>query len=613
MAQTLLSSDSNFDAVATGDFNGDGNADFVAAEDVQNKVYIFLGNGDGTFQTPTSFSVGTDPKALAVGDFGNGADDIAVANSGSNTVTILMNDGTGSFTTSQTLTVGTNPVALALGDFEGNGSLDLAVANKSSNTVSIFLNNGSGTFTLDTTITVGTSPDGVAAGDLNNDGFDDLVVANSGDNNVSVLLSNGDGTFASAVTYTVGTTPTAVVMADFNGSGNLGVAVANGGSINVSVLMGNGDGTLQTATNYSVGSDPVDLVVGEVYGGGVANLVVANHGSNSETILANNGSGSFTAAETIALGESPDYIALSAFNNAGVAYEPVDLKLLTPTLLLSGQVLGAAETTFTYPDFITLCAEKKLPTAMLDSVRGNVVLKGVDGFQSRFLTGGGKDTIEVPSLYLRQFGKLGVKAAAPVGEIYNEAFHAYYQNVIQKSPSSAWVRELIDDAATKVYLPLLKGIDTTTAKGELYYDKVKMALKNPQETAREMVEEAISEMIDYFAQQANVFALGLGVKKTEPTLGLPKGSNTIFGTPQHYTVNPESKKPEKWAAPQLVPIAQTPVPKEIRNLALWIFLYGPADPLDANTPPKDEGTDSEIRQAILSRFWWAYYHSRFFN
>ena len=162
-----------------------------------NQVYVFLGNGDGTFQTPTTFSVGTGPIALAVGDFGNGADDIAVANSGSNTVTILMNDGTGSFTTSQTLTVGTDPVALALGDFEGNGSLDLAVANKGSNTVSIFLNNGSGTFTLDTTITVGTSPDGVAAGDLNNDGFDDLVVANSGSNNVSVLLSNGDGTFAS--------------------------------------------------------------------------------------------------------------------------------------------------------------------------------------------------------------------------------------------------------------------------------------------------------------------------------------------------------------------------------------------------------------------------------
>ena len=319
--QTLLPGDSDFNAVATGDFNGDGNADFVAAEDVQNKVYVFLGNGDGTFQEPTTYSVGTDPKALAVGDFGNGADDIAVANSGSNTVTILMNDGTGNFTTSQTLTVGTDPVALALGDFEGNSSLDLAVANKGSNTVSIFLNNGSGTFTLDTTITVGTSPDGVAAGDLNNDGFDDLVVANSSSNNVSVLLSNGDGTFASAVNYSVGTTPTAVVLADFNGDGNLDVAVTNGGSNNVSVLMGNGGGTLQTATNYAVGSDPVTIAASD----DGSSLVVGNHGSNSLTVLANNGSGAFSVSQTTSLGESPDSVAVTSFaNNNGVLYSIVD-------------------------------------------------------------------------------------------------------------------------------------------------------------------------------------------------------------------------------------------------------------------------------------------------
>ncbi len=41
----------DFDAVATGDFNGDGNQDFVAANYDTNSVSVFLGNGDGTFQT----------------------------------------------------------------------------------------------------------------------------------------------------------------------------------------------------------------------------------------------------------------------------------------------------------------------------------------------------------------------------------------------------------------------------------------------------------------------------------------------------------------------------------------------------------------------------------
>ena len=190
----------NYVAVATGDFNGDGNADFVAVNQGSNDVAVYFGNGDGTFQaTPTVISVGNGPDAVVVGNFGNGADDIAVANGTDGTVTILLNNGSGTFTTSQTLTVGSDPVALALGDFEGNGRLDLAVVNAGSNTVSIFLNNGSGSFSLDTTLSVGSSPSSVAAADLNGAGYDDLVVSNSGDNNISVLLSNGNGTFASAV------------------------------------------------------------------------------------------------------------------------------------------------------------------------------------------------------------------------------------------------------------------------------------------------------------------------------------------------------------------------------------------------------------------------------
>ncbi len=311
----------DYRAVATGDFNGDGNADIVAANYSSNAVDVYLGNGDGTFQTPTTISVGTGPITLAVGDFGNGADDIAVANSGSDSVSILMNDGTGSFTASTlTLSTGADPVALALGDFLGNGSLDLAVVNKGLNSVSIFLNNGSGTFTLDTTITVGNAPDAVASGDLNNDGFDDLVVANSGDNNVSMLLSNGDGTFATAVNYSVGTTPTAVVLADFNEDGNLDVAVANGGSNNVSILLGNGDGTLQTATNSAVGTDPVALAVSP----DASELVVSNHGSNNESVLANDGTGAFSTLQMIPLGESPDSVAVADFANNGVLCSVTD-------------------------------------------------------------------------------------------------------------------------------------------------------------------------------------------------------------------------------------------------------------------------------------------------
>ena len=331
--QNLSQANNDFDAVATGDFNGDGNQDFVAANYGTNSVSVFFGDGNGGFPAaPTVYSVGTDPTALAVGDFGNGCLDIAVVNSGSNTVTILENTA-GSFTTSQTLTVGTDPVSVAVGDFEGNGHLDLAVANKGSNTVTVFMYSGTCTFALDTaltlagTLSVGTSPTSVAAADLNGDAMADLVVANSGDNNVGVLLSTGGGAFASMVTYAVGSTPSAVVTADFNGDGNIDIAVANEGSNTVSVLLGNGDGTFGAATAYSVGSNPVALVAGDLYGDSpvpATQLAVVNQGSDNETILANAGNGTFSMLQTDSLGEAPQSIALGDFINNGTPQEVID-------------------------------------------------------------------------------------------------------------------------------------------------------------------------------------------------------------------------------------------------------------------------------------------------
>lgn len=72
------------------DFNGDNKLDVVGVG-TNNNVLLYLGNGDGTFQSPLSIGVGQAPVAMAVGDFnGDGQLDLAVVNSGDNTVTILL-------------------------------------------------------------------------------------------------------------------------------------------------------------------------------------------------------------------------------------------------------------------------------------------------------------------------------------------------------------------------------------------------------------------------------------------------------------------------------------------------------------------------------------------
>src|SRR5437868_5761346 len=58
-------------SVCTADFNGDGNADVVVANQSINKVSLLLGNGTGSFGTATGFTVGTNPSAVISRDFNN--------------------------------------------------------------------------------------------------------------------------------------------------------------------------------------------------------------------------------------------------------------------------------------------------------------------------------------------------------------------------------------------------------------------------------------------------------------------------------------------------------------------------------------------------------------
>jgi hypothetical protein len=86
-------------SVAAGDFNGDGVLDLavtnlVYPETDSNTVSVLLGNGDGTFQPSLTYAAGHTPDAVAVGDFnGDGSPDLVVTNHYDRAVSILLNDG----------------------------------------------------------------------------------------------------------------------------------------------------------------------------------------------------------------------------------------------------------------------------------------------------------------------------------------------------------------------------------------------------------------------------------------------------------------------------------------------------------------------------------------
>jgi hypothetical protein len=306
-------------SVAVGDFNGDGQQDLVSANRVSNNVSVLLGNGAGSFNAATNFAFGSLPIFVAVGDFnGDGKQDLAVANNGSGNVSILLGDGGGGFGAVTDFSVGTEPRSIAVGDFNGDGRQDLAVANEISNNLSILLGNGAGGFSAATNFGVGTDPRSVAIGDFNGDGKQDLATANTGSDNLSVLLGDGAGNFSVATNIAGGfTDPFSVTVGDFDGNGRQDLAVANPDADNMSVLLGNGAGNFDPATNFGVGDQPRSVAVGDFNGDGKQDLATANTLSNNVSILLGNGAGGFSAAINFVVGTGPDAVAIGDFNGDG--------------------------------------------------------------------------------------------------------------------------------------------------------------------------------------------------------------------------------------------------------------------------------------------------------
>ena len=143
--------------VLSADFNGDGILDLVV---VGGDVYVLLGNGDGTFQkpkrvaaTPTGCSFG---PALYVTDFnGDGKADLAYCERDQNSgkIWVALGNGDGTFKKPISLNVHSYQGAFSftVGDFNSDGKTDLLAnyilgVNPIRAETDLFLGNGDGTF-----------------------------------------------------------------------------------------------------------------------------------------------------------------------------------------------------------------------------------------------------------------------------------------------------------------------------------------------------------------------------------------------------------------------------------------------------------------------------------
>ncbi|MEM6571927.1 MAG: VCBS repeat-containing protein [Planctomycetota bacterium] len=279
-------SSSGFQSTASGDVDGDGDADVVASFDTggtDQRIVFFANRGDGTFDPPVDVAVvpGFTPSLLLFDWDGDGDDDVVF---GSQTLfpatagsfVLVESLGGGAFAAPADVdSLGTPAREFAAGDLDGDGDPDL-VANPESTSPSWYRNDGSvpfaGPFPLPGVLLTG--PRLVV--DLDGDGTLDVLLNSSARIEWSPNL--GGGVFGPVQTIATASGQISAVRAvDLDRDGDVDVMSLQG--LNGGVWFENLGGATAFAPQQELpGLAPCnfrDIVEGDVDGDGIPDIVTA--------------------------------------------------------------------------------------------------------------------------------------------------------------------------------------------------------------------------------------------------------------------------------------------------------------------------------------------------
>ncbi len=329
--------------LTSGYFNNDTQLDLAVTLNYDDKLAVFFGNGNGTFNSPSIYNTYAGVNYVTKGDFnGDGKIDIAVPDA--YVARVFYGNGLGLYSPTATLhqSPGFFSQGIASADFNGDNNDDLVIANDQTNNVSILLGTN-GLHNAAFTVPVGMNPRTIAIGDFNNDRKLDIIAANSGTNSLTILFGNGTDGFPNSATYTTSIYPGAIALSDFNNDGSVDIATTNSGvnsfSNVVSVLLNNGNGVFNSATSYLVGKNVSSVTSGDYNGDGNKDLAVSRSVSDTVSILIGNGLGVFSKPKDVHVTLAPRYIITGDFNGDGLddiagsgSFNPVILLNITPTI-----------------------------------------------------------------------------------------------------------------------------------------------------------------------------------------------------------------------------------------------------------------------------------------